>query len=123
MSAIPSISNLHLRYRLWIAEMNFDINVLRIFSDHLQELVLQRKRPDLKDLIGSFEKKFGELRNEIDELKNEMHLTKMQLASFSREQVHAGYETIAAETHDQLARRYRAFRKNFEAIKQEVDRF
>ncbi len=56
MSVIPSISNLHLRYRLWIAEMNFDINVLRIFSDHLQEIVLQRKLPDTKDLISSFEK-------------------------------------------------------------------
>ncbi len=38
MSDAPSIMSLHLGYRLWIAEMNFDINVLRIFNDYLEEL-------------------------------------------------------------------------------------
>ena len=38
MNAAPTIMTLHLRYRLWIAEMNFDINVLRIFEDYIKVL-------------------------------------------------------------------------------------
>ncbi|MGN6440145.1 MAG: hypothetical protein ACTHMM_26695 [Agriterribacter sp.] len=123
MSDTVSISNLHLRYRLWIAEMNFDINVLRIFSDHLQQIMLQRNGTDTRSTGASFEKKFAELRREIDELRNEMHLVKMQLNSFSRENPQAGGDAMSSEVHHKLSDRYASFRQNFESVKQEVDQF
>ena len=39
---MASIMTLHLEYRLWIAEMNADINVLRIFDDYLKELIRKK---------------------------------------------------------------------------------
>lgn len=123
MSDTVSMNNLYLRYRLWIAEMNFDINVLRIFSDHLQQVILQRSSAVVKSAATAFEKKFADLRREIDELRNEMHLVKMQLSSFSRENPQAGDGAISSEIHDKLADRYASFRQNFESVKQEVDQF
>ena len=43
MPATPSVMSLHLQYRLWIAELNFDINVLRIFGDYLARIEKQGK--------------------------------------------------------------------------------
>lgn len=81
MNATPAIMTLHLRYRLWIAEMNFDINVLRIFEDYIKELSNINEQPKVKTGIADFKKKFGDIRKEIDELRHEMHLHKMKLAS------------------------------------------
>lgn len=122
MAAIPSISNFHLRYRLWIAELNFDINVLRILSDHLHEVLQLQTKTDIQEVIASFEKKFTHLRNEIDELKNDMHLAKMQLAAHSREKQQPGNLPITGDTHASLAQRYKQLREKFESIKKEVDK-
>ncbi|MBX3253729.1 MAG: hypothetical protein KF862_06270 [Chitinophagaceae bacterium] len=121
MALIPSISNLHLRYRLWIAELNFDINVLRIFSDHLHEVLQHSRETGPQGLIASFEKRFADLRGEIDELKNDMHLTKMQLASYSREKEQPEYSSVTDEMHALLARRYQALREKLDALKKDVD--
>lgn len=120
MAAIPSISNLHLRYRLWIAELNFDINVLRIFSDHLHEALQQRAETGMQEIMTSFEKKFTDLRSEIDELKNEMHLAKMQLASHVREKEETGV-TLNDTTHASLARQYKLLREKLDTLKKDVD--
>lgn len=39
---MPSVNSLHLQYRLWIAELNEDINALRIFNDYLAEVSLKQ---------------------------------------------------------------------------------
>ena len=58
MTATPTAMSLHLKYRLWIAELNFDINVLRIFGDYLAELRTKRKEPEVKAKTDYFEKAF-----------------------------------------------------------------
>lgn len=84
MPAAPSIMSLHLKYRLLIAELNFDINVLRIFGDYLNELRSKRKESEVKSKSDYFEKQFGALRTVIDEIRHEMQLGKMKLGAFSR---------------------------------------
>ena len=85
MPAAPSVMSLHLKYRLVIAELNFDIIVLRIFGDYLTELRTKRKEPEVKSKGDYFEKEFHELRTEIDDIRHEMQLVKMKLGAFSRE--------------------------------------
>ena len=123
MSATPSIMSLHLGYRLWIAEMNFDINVLRIFNDYLEELSLRKDEPEINTRIGYFEQRFPVLRKEIDELRNEMHLLKMKLASYAREKKPLDYKTYLTDNHTNIAERYREFRKNFNQAKKEFEEF
>ena len=123
MSDTPSIMSLHLGYRLWIAEMNFDINVLRIFNDYLEELSSKKDETEVNTKIEYFEQKFPVLRKEIDELRNEMHLLKMKLASYARERRPLDYKTYLEDNHTHIRERYLQFRKNFDRAKNEFEDF
>ena len=123
MPNIPSIMGLHLRYRLWIAELNNDINILRIFADYLMELKAKKMEPEVKEGIDEFKKKFEKSREEIDELRHEMHLLKMKLAADSRNQKLISYKTYRADKHSELKKRWLAQRKKFDHLKKEFSGF
>jgi uncharacterized protein YpmS len=123
MSSTPSVMSLHLGYRLWIAEMNFDINVLRIFNDYLGELSARKEEGEVKLKIEYFEQVFPVLRKEIDDLRNEMHLLKMKLAAYSREKKSMDYKAYLSDNHMAVRDRYSAFRQNFDKIKNEFSSF
>lgn len=115
MPGTPSLLRLHLRYRLWIAEMNEDITVLRIFDDHLAELSSLNK-PSTQASIENFKKQFSDFRTEIDTLKHEMHLQKMNLGALGREG--STEDKINDEEHAALKKRYEEFRKRFDEAKE-----
>lgn len=123
MPVTPSVMSLHLRYRLWIAAMNYDINVLRIFNDYLAALSSKKEESGVNTGIVHFEQQFPELRKEIDELRNEMHLLKMKLATYAREKKPLDYKTYLADNHTALKKRYLAFREHFEKVKKEFGNF
>jgi hypothetical protein len=123
MANTHSIKGLHLRYRLWIAELNFDINVLHIFEDYLIELSAKDNIPEIKKGIAEFVNKFIKHRNEIDELRHEMHLIKMKLAAHARLMkmyTHANYKS---DNHQLLKKRYTAFKKTFAETKKAFSAF
>ena len=123
MPGIPSNTRLYLQYRLWIADMNADITVLRIFDDHLAELSSLKKSAEVKKALEDFSKQFSGLRNEIDELKHEMHLVKMRLAANLR-RANAEEQNIAStNNHSGLEKRYTAFRKKFDKLKNDFVEF
>lgn len=123
MSKVPSVMSLHLRYRLWIAEMNNDITLLRIFEDYLPELKSRIDKPEVKSEIEGFEKKFVSLRNEIDDLRHDMHLIKMKLAALSREKKEYDSKAYAADNNESLEDRYNTYRKNFDGARSEFMNF
>jgi hypothetical protein len=123
MVIIPSIVSLHLRYRLWIAEMNFDITILRIFDDAMKELLIVTKEPSVVANIVHFEDQFVLIRKEIDELKHEMHLMKMKLAAYSRETTQDNEKAYQADNHEGLETVYLAFRRKFDKVKNEFGQF
>lgn len=121
MPGTPSLLRLHLRYRLCIAEMNEDITVLRIFDDHLSELSSLNKA-SAKTSIDDFKKQFADFRTEIDVLKHDMHLQKMNLAALRREGGHE--EKISnPEEHASLKSKYEDFRKRFDGAKKNFAAF
>lgn len=115
--------SLHLRYRLWIAEMNFDINVLRIFEDYIKELSSKDDQSEVKEGNAGFKQAFCNIRKEIDDLRHEMHLHKMTLATISRNGKQLEPETYEAGLHDALKKRYLNFRQNIEKLKIEFINF
>jgi histidyl-tRNA synthetase len=123
MAFVPSIMKLHLRYRLFIAEMNFDINLLRIFDDYLAEIKLKKNEPEISLGINRFEKQFAAVRHEIDELRHEMHLLKMKLAALARDNRLLDRKTYQSDNHKLLYARYKAYRRNFENLKKEISNF
>ena len=123
MARTFSIMGLHLRYRLRIAEMNADINILRIFDDYLKELSSKQDKLEVKNRIDDFQKKFVSLRKEIDELRDAMHILKMKLASYAREKKPLDYKTYKEDNYPALQKRYSDFRKSFEKVKKEFIEF
>ena len=123
MSSSPSTMGLHLRYRLWIAELNAEINVLRIFDDYVKEISAHNKEAEVKTGLAHFTKQFEGFRQEIDDLRHEMHMIKMKLASYSREKKNLDSKTYKADNHADLKMRYQQYRKNFEKVKKEFGRF
>jgi hypothetical protein len=118
MPAIPSVMSLHLCYRLWIAELNFDINVLRIFGDYQAEL-RNRKEGETKSRTDYFEKQFIALRTENDELRHEMQLSKMKLGAHARDARPLDYKQFSKENHIPIRRRLAAYKAGFKKIKTE----
>ena len=123
MAVIPSIMSLHLRSRLMIAELNSDINVIRIFEDCLEELKNNKNDQEVKSGIELFKKQFVLTRKEIDDLRHEMHMVKMQLGEYSREKKKIESKSKVNEDGVALKKRYIEFRKSFEKIKKEFDLF
>jgi seryl-tRNA synthetase len=115
--------NLHLEYRLWIADMNADINVLRIFDDYLKELMQKKNSDSILKGIESYKKQFSDLRKEIDELRHEMHLNKMNLAASGKTQNESAENIEEAIHHQEVKERYNAFRKTFDKTKKEFQQF
>jgi hypothetical protein len=123
MPATPSVMSLHLKYRLVIAELNFDINVLRIFGDYLSELRTKRKESEVKSKSDHFEKEFYALRTEIDDIRHEMQLGKMKLGAFSRETQPFDYKIFNKENHSPLNKRLQAYKNRFRKINKEFEEF
>jgi hypothetical protein len=123
MPATPSAMSLHLKYRLWIAELNFDINVLRIFGDYLIELRTRRKEAEVKSKADYFEKTFQGLRTEIDELRHEMHIGKMKLGAYGRDSKPFEYKEFNVENQVPLKKRLSVYKSDFKKINMEFEEF
>lgn len=120
---MATITGLHLQYRLWIADLNADIDVLRILNDYIADKSAKKNDADKMNRINYFKDEFLKLRKEMDELRHEMHLNKMKLASLAKES-NPSIETIEDSiNHQALKERYDAFRKSFSKIKKEYQAF
>jgi len=113
-----SIIQLHLQYRLWISDLNADINTLRIFDDYLIELKAKGLKEDVSKKLDNYNKQFINLRTELDELRHEMHLTKMKLGAITKtNELENNIEEAINFKADK--EKYKAFRKKFSALKKE----
>ncbi len=118
-----SVMGLHLRCRLWIAEMNADMTVLRIFDDYIGEMSERKSGPEVRAGIKHFQSMFEQFRRDSDELRHELHLLKMQLASLARDNKALSDVTGLDEHQDTIKKRYTSYRKEFDAAKYEFDVF
>jgi len=115
-----SVMRLHLQYRLWIAEMNADINVLRIFNDYISLLETKKNNAKAIKEINNYKEKFLNLRTDLDEFRHEMHLIKMKLAAFSQKPDEATGDIKNSIHHKACKERYKAFRKKFSKTKKRI---
>jgi hypothetical protein len=119
MTGVLTLLGYHLRYRLWIADLNSDTAVLRIAEDHIAELLQSKTDPAAQLTIAGFKKQFAGFREEIDQLKHEMHLSKMNLAAQSKTDTYK----VSSEDHSELEERYHLFKGKFDAAKQALVEF
>ncbi|MES1217448.1 MAG: hypothetical protein ABUT20_18210 [Bacteroidota bacterium] len=117
MTESIALKSLHLEYRLWIAELNLDINLIRIFNDRLLEIAEDKKSGTVKSTIEDFGKKFNTYRETIDELRHRMHIEKMNLAAKVRENNGVDYKINIPDNYKTIREDFFKFRVSFNELK------
>ena len=123
MAETASLKSLHLEYRIWIAELNLDINLIRIFNDRVIEMTGENHPGDSKSIIEVFKSKFNVCRETIDELRHRMHIEKMNLAATAREQSDPYNLTDFLKNYGIIREDFFAFRVTFNELKNEFLKF
>ena len=121
MAETVSYKRLHLEYRIWIAELNHDINLIRILNDHIIEMADENKTTGAGSVAEVFGNKFNELRQTIDQLRHRMHIEKMNLAATAREQSTIDSKIDFMENYTAIREDFFAFRVVFNEVKGKFD--
>ena len=108
---------LHVEYQLWIAELNFDIELIRIFEAHLQYIASQTNSKRVLAQIEQFQNQFIRQREVIDELRHDLNVSEKQLAAFVRDMAPIGYDNERLDNHSELREKFLTFRDLFEELK------
>ncbi len=118
-----TLIGLHLRYRLWIATLNHNIDVIRIMYDYLEDAEIKDSREDVKEGAGLFKKKLLVFRKEIDDLRNQLHLHKMKIGAEVKHTKAINARLYQSDHHAGMKKNYFAFRKKFDLLIKDFSRF
>lgn len=123
MNSRHSSLSLHLHYRLSIAELNLDVNLIRIYRDYLEDV--SRNTDDKLNIqqVEKFQAVLNGYLAEIDDIKNEMHLLKMQLAQGINGKTVFNNNDPEIKTHQAVDGRYQDYRKRFQDSRAELISF
>ncbi len=120
---MASVTGVQLQYRLWIAEMNADIDILRILGDYLgQKRVMEENEPAFRQ-IKHFKEIFLQLRTNLDELRHQMQLNKMQLEKLMQKPVQSLAAVKKSISHAALKKQYEVYRRLFLSTKKDFQQF
>ena len=122
---VPTISihSLHLEYQLWIRELLFYKEEIRIFENHLEDLLQKNTKNDVPAQVEHFQNQFIRHKEVIDHLKHDLHVSERQLAAFTRELSGDGLESIKMDNHTRLRDEVFVFRKIYTELKHDFRRF
>ncbi|MFL5810607.1 MAG: hypothetical protein ACJ749_13885, partial [Flavisolibacter sp.] len=105
MTPTVSIRSLHMEYQLWTRELIFYKEEIRIFEDHLQQLLSRNTKSDMTVQAEHFQNQFILQKEVIDFLKHDLHISEKQLAAFVHELSGLGLESIKMDNHGKLRER------------------
>lgn len=112
-----------MEYQLWIAELNFDIELIKIFEGHLAFIASHQNSKKLSAHIEQFQNQFIRQREVIDELKHSLNISEKQLAAFVRDMATIGFENERLDNHSEVRERFLIFRSLFEELKTRFRQF
>jgi hypothetical protein len=124
MTPTISIRSLHLEYQLWTRELIFYKEEIKIFEDHLINILDRNdSNSEVPPQVEHFQNQFILQKEVIDFLKHDLIVSERQLASFVHELSGEGIDTIKMDNHGKLRERMTTFRKIYKEMKQEFRRF
>ena len=123
MTPTISIKSLHLEYQLWTRELIFYREEIKIFEDHLTNLIQKNTKHNFKVQVEHFQNQFILEKEVIDHLKHDLHVSEKQLAAFVHELSGMGMETVRMDNHSNLRDRIFTFRKIYRELKEEFRQF
>jgi hypothetical protein len=118
-----SSKSLHLEYRIWIAELNFDINLIRIFNDCLDEILSEKRNGEVISRMNTIREDMNAIRTRIDNLRHRMHIEKMNLASLARDKSGQPAHPSITENYNAIRNDFFSFRIAFNDLKNNFSRF
>ena len=118
-----TIPKLHLEYQIWMNELNFYKEEIRIFESHLEMIIDKLDDVVAKSKVEQFQNKFIREKEVIDELKHKLHVSERQLVFFVKEYSGLGLESIKMDNHGKLRDEMITFRKIYTELKQDFRGF
>jgi hypothetical protein len=118
-----SIRSLHLEYQLWIRELIFYKEEIKIFEDHLEQLVKRNTAKQVLAHAEHFQNQFICQKEVIDELKHDLNISERQLASFEHTLSGDGKDSFKMDYHTKLREEIITFRKIYKDLKSDFRRF
>ncbi len=116
---MASLMNLHLQYRLWISNMNEDINVLRILQDYINDGKTKTTDAATLDKLNTYLSIFVDTRKELDDIRHEMYLNKMRIAALEKADNAQEGDVEKDIHHEEIKKRYEDFKAKFKEMKKE----
>lgn len=117
------VPSLHVEYRLWINELNFYKEEIRIFEDHLAALVSRNTDRNFAAQAEHFQNQFFLQKEVIDRIKHELGVSERQLAAFVKDHAEVGFESVSMDNHGKLRKDMSIFRNIYKELKEEFRRF
>lgn len=123
MFPTTTIPKLHSEYSIWMNELNFCKEEIRIFERHLENVINRNKAVEITAQVEHFQNQFIREKEVIDELKHKLNISEKQLVGLVKELSGLGLESIKLDNHPKLRDDMRVFRKIFTELKQDFRQF
>ena len=118
-----SIKSLHLEYQLWVRELTFYKEEIKIYEDHLEDIVTKNEDIEIKIQVEHFQNQFIRQKEVIDILKHDLNVSEKQLAQLASKLSGSGIDSMKLDNHGRLREKMATFRKIYRELKQEFRRF
>lgn len=118
-----SIRSLHLEYQLWVRELIFFKEEIKIFETHLEEIINRNSKLEVQAQVEHFQNQFIRQKEVIDEIRHKLHISEKQLAGFVSEISGMGLDSIKMDNHTQLREEVSIFKKIYYELKTDFRRF
>ena len=123
MTPTISIRSLHLEYQLWMRELTFYKEEIKIFEAHLEILVSNNTAMEVRAGVEHFQNQFICHKEVIDRLKHNLNVSEKQLAAYASDLSGSGIENGRLDNHPVLREEMIIFRKIYKELKTEFRRF
>jgi hypothetical protein len=118
-----SVRSLHLEYQLWVRELVFYKEEIKIFEHHLEILVQRNNKSAVMAQVEHFQNQFIRQKEVIDIIVHHLNTSEKQLASFVYGMSGSGMDSIRMDNHPKLREDVITFRKIYKELKEEFRRF
>ena len=123
MTPTISIRSLHLEYQLWMRELTFYKEEIKIFESHLEILVRNNTAMEVRAGVEHFQNQFIRQKEVIDQLKHNLNISEKQLAAYAYDLSGSGIENGRLDNHPVLREEMIIFRKIYKELKADFRRF
>ena len=123
MTPTISIRSLHMEYQLWMRELIFYKEEIKIFEHHLEMLLERNNNKEFLAETEHYQNQFILEKEVIDHLKHDLNVSERQLASFVHDLTGMGLASIKMDNHTVLRERMKTFRQIYGELKHDFRNF